>query len=551
MASKKGFCVESGIYYSKKEPIPLPPPHQHLNLTTYVFSHHSHHNNADVAFIDAPTGAYLTYAALRHNVNALASGLHRLGIRKRDVVLVISPNSIHIPCIYLAILSIGAILTTANPLNTDAEIRKQVKDSNPVIAFTIPELFHKARATQLPVVVIQTASRTPEQQAGGCVSTLHDLLQSRVDDLPSVDIKQDDTATLLYSSGTTGKSKGVVGSHRNHIAMVAAGLLQTQDKNQNDSGEKKDVYLCIMPLFHVYGFFYTVSSVAKGNCMVVMSKFELAEMLKSIERYRVTTLPAAPPLLVALIKSSIVAEYDLSSLRIIGSGGAPLGKEVIDEFITRFPNVEVRQGYGLTESNGAVTFTSTSEENKKYGTAGLLAANVEAKIVDTVSGKALPPNQRGELWLRGPTVMKGYFGNMEATAATLDSEGWLKTGDLCYIDEEGFLFVVDRIKELIKYKAYQVAPAELEELLLSNPEIADAAVIPYPDKEAGQIPMAFIVRKSDSKLKEEDVMSFVSKQVAPYKKIRRAAFVASIPKSPTGKILRKDLIQQTLSTSKL
>eukprot|EP00253_Pinus_taeda_P006910 PITA_06910 len=195
--------------------------------------------------------------------------------------------------------------------------------------------------------------------------------------------------------------------------------------------------------------------------------------------------------------------------------------------------------------------TITDEENEHYGTAGLLAANVEAKVVDTASGKDMPPNHKGELWLRGPTIMKGYLGNDEATASTLDSEGWLKTGDLCYIDEEGFLFVVDRIKELIKYKAFQVAPAELEELLLSNPDISDAAVIPYPDDEAGQIPMAFVVRKSDSNLSKEDVINFVAKQVSPYKKIRRVAFVNSIPKSPSGKILRKDLIHQALSTSRL
>jgi len=209
------------------------------------------------------------------------------------------------------------------------------------------------------------------------------------------------------------------------------------------------------------------------------------------------------------------------------------------------------QGYGLTESNGTVSSTITDEENRHYGTAGLLAAHMEAKVVDTTTGKDMPPNHKGELWLRGPTIMKGYFGNDEATESTLDSEGWLKTGDLCYIDDEGFLFVVDRIKELIKYKAFQVAPAELEELLLSNQDIIDAAVIPYPDHEAGQIPMAFVVRKTDSNLCEDDVINFVAKQVSPYKKIRRVAFVNSIPKSPAGKILRKDLVHQSLSSSKL
>lgn len=175
---------------------------------------------------------------------------------------------------------------------------------------------------------------------------------------------------------------------------------------------------------------------------------------------------------------------------------------------------------------------------------------MEAKIVDPDTGEALRPGQKGELWLRGPSIMQGYVGDDEATASTLDSEGWLKTGDLCYFDHDGFLFVVDRLKELIKYKAYQVPPAELEQLLQSHQEIADAAVIPYPDEEAGQIPMAYVVRKAGSTLTEAQVMDFIAKQVAPYKKIRRVVFTNSIPKSAAGKILRRELINHALSSSK-
>jgi OPC-8:0 CoA ligase-1 len=538
---KSGYCRDNGTYYSKRDPVDLPPPTQHLDVTTYIFSHH--HHTQQTAFIDASSGLSLSYPTLRHNIRALAAGLQGLGIRKGEVVLVISPNSIALPCIYLAILSIGAILTTANPISTEAEIKRQAEDSKPVIIFTPANLINKVHATQLPVILID--GNTEDGSGSGCISTLNLLLQSAISGLPSVDIKQEDTATLLYSSGTTGKSKGVISTHRNFIAMIA-GVLSRDDVK---GGEK--IYLCLVPLFHIFGFFYTVSRIAAGSTMVVMPKFDLVEMISAIQLYRVNTLPAPPPILVALSKSPIVAEYDLASLHTIACGGAPLGKDVIDNFTARFPTVQVQQGYGLTESSGSISFTNTDEENRHYGTAGLLAANVEAKVVDTTSGKAMPPNHKGELWLRGPTIMKGYFGNDEATASTFDSEGWLKTGDLCYIDEEGFLFVVDRVKELIKYKAFQVAPAELEELLLSNSEISDAAVIPYPDDEAGQIPMAFIVRKSDSNLSEENVKDFVANQVSPYKKIRRVAFVNSIPKSPSGKILRKDLIHQAVSTSRL
>eukprot|EP01018_Ginkgo_biloba_P010310 Gb_08075 [translate_table: standard] len=507
---RSGFCKANGIYYSKRDPVILPSEDEDLDVPTYIFS--ACHRGR-IAFIDAPTETTLSYQDLHQKVKALAAGLHALGIRKGDVVLVVSPYSIMIPCIYLGILSIGAILTTCNPLNTEGEMSRQIRDSNPCFIFTLPQYIHKISATQLPIALIQG---TKQEGGQSCVSTLHQLLQSDVNSLPSVKIRQHDTATILYSSGTTGSSKGVISTHRNYIAMIEGYRSRVDMQSQSH-------------------FFLSSAH----------------EMLSAVQKYRVTDLAVSPPILVALAKSEIANKYDLSSLQQIGSGGAPLGKDVIEKFGARFPGIQVTQIYGLTESSGAIAFTKANERIKNYGTAGSLSASVEAKVVDIVSRKPLSSNHVGELWLRGPTIMKGYFGNEEATASTIDLDGWLKTGDLCYIDEEGFLFVVDRLKELIKYKAFQVAPAELEELLFSHTEIWDAAVIPYPDENAGQIPMAYVVRKVDSKLSEQDVINFIAKQVSPYKKVRRVAFVNSIPKTPSGKILRKELIQQALSTSRL
>lgn len=537
---KSGFCKANGIYYSKRYPVLLPPPHHPLDVTTYIFS--LQQNMRQIAFIDGPSGNTLSYSALRHNMRAIAAGLHGLGVRKGDVVLVISPSSIAIPCIYLAILSIGAILTTINPLSTEREIAGQVKDSKPVIAFTLPHLLHKLRATQMPLILIQGSLESR------CVTTLHDLLQSDLRDMPFIDIRQDDTATLLYSSGTTGKSKGVLSTHRNFIASIAGNRVRYET-------EGCKTYLCSMPLFHIFGLRFMVCSLAAGATIVMPPKFDMEEILRSIEQYRVTLLPTVPSVLVALAKSTGAHKYDLGSLQQISLGGAPLGKDVILSFNAKFPRIQIGQGYGLTETVGAIAYTNSDEEsdeeNRRTGTVGLLSDVVEAKVVDPDSAKSLPPNHRGELWLRGPTIMKGYFGNEHATASTLDSEGWLRTGDLCYFDEEGFLFVVDRLKELIKYKGYQVAPAELEELLLSHPEISEAAVIPYPDQEAGQTPMAFVVRSHGSNLSERDVINFVAEQVIHYKKIRRVAFTSSIPKNASGKILRKDLIEKNVPTSRL
>nr|QTO31272.1 4-coumarate-CoA ligase [Ocimum kilimandscharicum] len=376
------------------------------------------------------------------------------------------------------------------------------------------------------------------------------MLEPRAQTSASV-VNQSDTAAVLYSSGTTGKVKAVVLTHRNLIA-VTAGFYHnkiTKDAKDVDGGDVHPVSLFTIPLFHVFGFFMMIRALSMGESLVLMEKFDFVKMLEAVERYRVTYIPVAPPLIVAMTKSDLVDKYDLSSLQLLGSGGAPLGEDVAQRFKAKFPHVDVVQGYGLTETAGGVTRTTEPEEIEKYGSVGRLAENMEAKIVDPESGESLPPGQRGELWLRGPAIMKGYAGDDAATIAVMNSEGWLKTGDLCYFDREGFLFIVDRLKELIKYKGYQVPPAELEHILQTMPEIADAAVIPYPDEETGQVPMAYVVRKPGTTISATHIMDFIASQVSPYKKIRRVAFVNSIPKSPAGKILRRELVQHALSTS--
>lgn len=444
-------------------------------------------------------------------------------------------------------MSLGAIITTTNPLNTTQEIGKQIADSKPVLAFTIEPLLPKLSSTNLPIVLIGEKT-APIAHNLKIVSTLAELLkkepsQTRVKER----VNQDDTASLLYSSGTTGMSKGVVSSHRNLIAMV-----QTIVNRFKLPEEKEQTFICTVPMFHIYGLAAFASGLlASGSTIVVLSKFEMDEMFSCIQKYRATYLPLVPPILIAMINNAekIKAKYDLSSLQSVLSGGAPLSKEVTEGFLEKYPTVQILQGYGLTETAGIGASTDSLEESRRYGTAGLLSASMEARIVDPDSGEPYGVNRTGELWIRGPSVMKGYFSNTEATASTLNSEGWLRTGDICYIDDDGFIFVVDRLKELIKYKGYQVPPAELEALLLTHPEITDAAVIPFPDKEVGQFPMAYVVRNAGSNLSENTIMDFVAKQVAPYKRIRRVSFISSIPKNPSGKILRKDLIK--LATSKL
>ncbi|EYU23108.1 hypothetical protein ABFS82_09G065900 [Erythranthe guttata] len=551
-----GYCSHTKIYHSLRPPLPLPPPSQPFSIFSYTLSLlHSPTTPTSAALsttaflIDAATGDRLTYSAFLHKVNSLSSSLKSL-LSKNDVAFVLSPPSLHIPILYFSLLSLGAAVSPSNPLSSPTELAHQIQLSKPAVAFSTSALAHKL-PPNLPVVLLDS----PE-----FLSMLEPTLASSGGggggggNPHSAAVDQSDSVAILYSSGTTGKVKGVVLTHRNLVAVIGGFYHHKFSGDGGKAAAEEEVYihpvsLFTLPLFHVFGFFMLIKAAAMGETVVLMEKFDFVKMLEAVERHRVTYIPVAPPLVVALAKSDLVDKYDLSSLQILGCGGAPLGKEVSERFKAKFPNVEIYQGYGLTESAGGVARMVGPEEAKVHGSAGPLSENMEAKIVDPASGESLPPGQRGELWLRGPAIMKGYAGDSAATAATLDSEGWLKTGDLCYFDSNGFLFIVDRLKELIKYKGYQVPPAELEHLLQSMPEIADAAVIPYPDEEAGQIPMAYIVRKPGSTISATQIMDFIAKQVAPYKKIRRLAFVESIPKSPAGKILRRELVNIALSTT--
>ncbi|KQK11060.1 4-coumarate--CoA ligase-like 5 [Brachypodium distachyon] len=537
---RSGFCAATRTFHSLRSAAALPPESLPVTAAAYAFSLLSSPLTDRPALVDAATGIAVSYPSFLAAVRSLAGGLwSSLGLRPGHVALVVAPSRLEVPVLHFALMSIGAVVSPANPASTAEEYAHQVALSRPVVAFAAPEVAAKLPNHVRRVVIGSDAYKR--------------LASAGVDAAPPpVAVKQSDTAAVLYSSGTTGRVKAVAVTHRNLIALICAHSenRETVAADAIKAGEEPPppaVTLVPLPLFHVFGFMMILRSVSMGETAVLMERFDFGAALRAIERYRVTLLPAAPPLLVAMVKSEEAHRRDLSSLLVIGVGGAPLGREVAERFAAVFPDVQIVQGYGLTESSGSVASTVGPEESMAYGSVGKLASHLQAKIVDPSTGEAVGPGQRGELWIRGPVVMKGYVGDDKATAETVDSEGWLKTGDLCYFNEDGFLYIVDRLKELIKYKGYQVPPAELEHILQSHPGIADAAVIPYPDEDVGQLPMAFIVRQPGSNLTEQQVMDYVAKQVAPYKKVRRVTFVTSIPKSPAGKILRRELVQQAVS----
>jgi acyl-CoA synthetase (AMP-forming)/AMP-acid ligase II len=483
------------------------------------------------ALIDGPTGRELSYGALLDAVRGLAAGLAGRGFGKGDVLGVYMPNLPEYAVAFHGAASAGGKCTTVNPLYTPNELAHQLEDSEARLLVTVPTFIEAARdaaghaGIEEVFVVGEAEGATP----------FADLIGDP-GDAPEVEIDPStDLAVLPYSSGTTGLPKGVMLTHRN----LVANLCQVQDAFPIFAD---DTLIGVLPFFHIYGMTVIMNQgLRAGATIVTMPRFDLDQFLELIERHAVTRANVVPPIALALAKHPAVEQHDLSSLRTIQSGAAPLGAELIGQVAERI-GCKVVQGYGLTETS-PVTHVIRAEGENRPGTIGRPLADTECRIVDPESGDEVPDGERGELWIRGPQVMSGYLNNAEATAATLDDEGWLHTGDVAVRDADGFYTIVDRLKELIKYKGFQVAPAELEALLITHPEVADVAVVGVRDEEAGEVPKAYVVPAGEE-LDSDALMEWVADQVAPQKRIRLVEITDEIPKSPSGKILRRVLVER-------
>ncbi|MGE5333386.1 MAG: AMP-binding protein, partial [Nitrososphaerota archaeon] len=380
------------------------------------------------------------------------------------------------------------------------------------------------------------AKRQPARPALGATPLTALLANNGALPQVAIDVAEDVVA-LPYSSGTTGLAKGVMLTHRN----LVANLCQMEPSGLVTAG---DVVIGVLPFYHIYGLTVIVAqSLANGATIVSLPRFDFTQFLQTLQDRHVTVGFMAPPIMLALAKQSLVDVYDLSHLRIAMSAAAPLARDV-EETVAQRLGCLVVQGWGLTETSPDVTLSPIDATRIRLGSVGRCVPNCECKVVDVASGEDLGPNEEGEIWARGPQIMKGYLNNPAATNDMLDGEGWLHTGDIGYFDEDGYFFIVDRLKELIKYKGYQVAPAELEGMLLTHPAVADAAVIPSRDEEAGEVPKAFVALKREATATADELMAFVAERVAPYKRIRRLEFIDQVPKSPSGKILRRVLVER-------
>ncbi|MEU5888428.1 4-coumarate--CoA ligase family protein [Streptomyces sp. NPDC047461] len=487
------------------------------------------------ALVDGTNGTTLTYAQLDVFHRRVAAGLAEAGVVKGDVLALHSPNTIAFPTAFYAATRAGATVTTVHPLATPEEFAKQLKDSASRWIVTVSPLLETARrAAELAggVEEIFVCDSAPGHRS------LLDMLGSTAPE-PVIDIDPvEDVAALPYSSGTTGIPKGVMLTHR----QLATNLAQLSPALAVGPGDR---ILAVLPFFHIYGLTALMNGpLRNGATVVVLPRFDLETFLAAIQNHRITGLYVAPPIVLALAKHPLVTQYDLSTLRYIISAAAPLDAKLAEACSQRLNLPPVGQAYGMTElSPGTHVVPLAAMRHAPPGTVGRLVAGTEMRIVSLDDpDKDVGVAEDGEILIRGPQVMKGYLGRPDATAAMIDADGWLHTGDVGHADSDGWLFVVDRVKELIKYKGFQVAPAELEALLLTHPGIADAAVIGAYNDDGNEVPHAYVVRgPTATDLSEGEVMMYVAERVAPYKRVRQVTFIDGVPRAASGKILRRRL----------
>ena len=483
------------------------------------------------ALIEGPSGRELSYAELARATRRLAAGLASRGFGKGDVLGVFMPNIPEYAVAFHGAAAAGGMCTTMNPLYTAKEVAQQLEDSGARILLTVPAFLEAAaeaaeRAGVKDVFVVG--------EAEGALP-FSELLGDP-DEAPVDDPDPGSVAVLPYSSGTTGLPKGVMLTHRNLVANLSQ--IQVGSPIEAD-----DTVIGCLPFFHIYGMTVIMNQgLLVGATIVTMPRFDLEQFLELIEVHGATQLYVVPPIALALAKHPAVDGRDLSTVRTITCGAAPLGAELADRVEERVGS-SVIQGYGLTETSPVTHLMRPHWENRP-GSIGRPVPMNECRIIDPESGEDVDgAGERGELWIRGPQVMMGYLNNPEATAATVDAEGWLHSGDIGTADADGFFRIVDRLKELIKYKGFQVAPAELEALITTHPAVADVAVIGVADEEAGELPKAFVVPAGEE-LDPDELMAWVAEQVSPQKRIRLVEAVEEIPKSPSGKILRRVLVER-------
>jgi acyl-CoA synthetase (AMP-forming)/AMP-acid ligase II len=505
---------------------PVPPvPIPDLDLPTFLLEHAAALGDKP-AWIDGPTGRAVPFGAIGPMARRFAAGLAERGFGRGDVLAILAPNMPEWPVAMLGAQLAGGAVTPVNPLWSTEEIAHQVRAAGARALFTVGPFLQTARAAAGTAEVIVLGDAPAGTVAFGALLA-GGAPVPRVHLDPATDV-----AMLPYSSGTSGLPKGVRLTHRNLVANVCQAWPLLRPRIE-------DVLVGVLPFFHAAGFCATIClTLRAGATVVTQPRFDLEACLGLVETHRATILPAAPPIVLDLARHPAVDRYDLSSLELVISGSAPLSAELETECAARLGR-PVLQVYGLTETGPIVSLSRRDGAGRTPGGVGTLVPGTEVRLVDPAAGADLAPGETGELWVRGPQVMAGYLADPEATAAAIDGDGWLHTGDLGTVTAQGEVFVVDRVKELIKVSGFPVPPAELEALLGTHPAIADVAVVGRPDERRGERPVAFVVARGE--LSPDAVIGWAAERTAGYKRIAEVVVVEAIPRSPAGKILRRVL----------
>ncbi|AZQ66406.1 4-coumarate--CoA ligase family protein [Silicimonas algicola] len=474
------------------------------------------------------TGRSLTASALMDRIRRFAGGLEENGFA-RETVAIMSTNHPDYPVVFHGTAFAGGTVTTANPTYTARELNYQLTDSGASLLVVHPDFL--ATATEAAKGTgIRRILTLGDAEAEGA-TPIDAFLGAPRAAQAEVDLDTHVVA-LPYSSGTTGLPKGVMLSHRNISTNVdqSLGCLSVQP------GEWTVAFL---PFFHIYGQTLLMNVyLARGANIVTLPRFDLKRFLELVQEYRTPRIWGVPPVAIALAKHPTVDDYDLSSVKWVFSAAAPADETLMNAVRDRIGAQGV-QAYGMTELSPISHVAAV--EGAKPGAAGVAAPSTDCRIVDPETQKDRGPNEEGELWIRGPQVMRGYHNNPKATAETITEDGWLRTGDLGLIDNDGELWIRDRLKELIKYKGFQVAPAEVEAALLELPDVADCAVLGKRDDEAGEVPVAFVVRAPGSEASPDDIRAALDGRLVSYKIPAEVTFIDAIPKTASGKILRRQL----------
>ncbi|XP_060804236.1 uncharacterized protein LOC106130289 [Amyelois transitella] len=502
------------------------------------------------AIICGVTKRYYTYEKLHKCSKNLAANLRKkLNIRDGDVVCVMMPNSPDYALTIIGSLQAGAKVTTVNPIYTPHEVARQITLSKPKVLVGIPETMSVLKEAMnlsnvtLPIVICKgyIDNSIPE----GAISFDELALDDNVDHsiLKEVNRTSVNTALLPYSSGTTGLPKGVQLTNRNLVANLVQQNVEDVKYYDETTASYQDRMLAVLPFYHIYGLSITLlHKLSVGVQMVSLPRFHPESFVNALKEHKITLLSAAPPLVLFIGSHPDVKREHLESLKLITSGAAPLPKLDVDRVREKgtkdliFLNL-----YGLTETSPLATASPKNIGTVKI--AGFPLSNTEAKIVDS-NMRNCGPDEVGELLLRGPHIMKGYRDNVEATRNAITEDGWFRTGDLASIDKDGGVTITDRLKELIKVKGFQVPPAELEHLLKEHPAVLDAGVVGFPDPKTGEVPKAFVVLKDGHKVDPRNIIDFVSERVAEFKRIKEVVLLDSLPKNPSGKLLRRVLKEQ-------